>query len=165
MPTNPDPANDPDVTHMLDLLSILPGPAENPAFWAGVQAAAKDHELTPENLEPTHRNLDYVFPKMSGLTFFLRDPKPATLTYLCKYLLWFFSGDRPEVWKVLNGLAMDESRWGHDDSGRWWAEDLTRVTWVLYVRYRRDGDDRWRDKWSFDKTWLQWLPDRGEPEA
>lgn len=144
-----------DVEHLIDLLRMLPGPKENPRFWAGVGTEGR-------SLEPTGRNLDYVFEKMTHLSRFLQDPTPRRLVHLCDYLLHFFSGERPALWKVLNDITPTESSWGHDDTGRWWAEDVTRTAWLLVVRYRDYGDETWQAMWRYEHNWLEWRPPREE---
>lgn len=149
-------ADDPDLDHLLDLLSMLPGPKENPDFWGAVQA-----EGLPNAAPDTRDAVSYVFEKMSGITRLIDKPTPLRIENLSKYLLFFFSAGKPEIHKVLNAITPTESSWGQDDTGRWWAEDITRTAWTLYVRYHQYGDDRWKEKWHFDQTWLDWLPDRG----
>lgn len=148
-------AGDPDIEHLIDLLRMLPGPKDNPKFWAGIGSEGR-------SIEPSGKNLDYVFEKMTHLSRFLDDPTPKRLVHLCVYLLHFFSGDRPDLWKILNDVTPSESRWGHDDTGRWWAEDLTHTAWSLIVRYCDYGDESWRNRWYYERSWLEWLPPRDE---
>lgn len=148
-------SDDPDLDHLLDLLSMLPGPKEHPDFWAAVQA-----EGHPSAAPGSPEAVSYVFEKMAGITLLLREPTPMRIEHLAKYLLFFFSAGKPAMHELLNAVTHTESSWGQDDTGRWWAEDVTRTAWTLYVRYHQYGDDQWKEKWHFERDWTEWLPDR-----
>jgi hypothetical protein len=144
MVTPIDPASDPQIVHLLDLLSMLPGPTQNPRFWAAVDAAGSDSEPS----------LAYIFEKMSYLTDFIREPAVHNLTYLCDYLMFFFADPSPELLLELTLLP------GHGN--RLWAEDVARTAFQLYVRYSyRDRAVRLlREKWDIPGAvgGFDWIP-------
>jgi hypothetical protein len=143
------PAADPDLAHLFDLLAMLPGPIENRAFWDAVQAFVL-REPEPPAGYPT-----YVYEKMANIWDVIQDPSPQRIAYLAKYLMFFFSGDHPEIWKVLNPVVIPG--FGEVDPGRRWATDVCETAWTLYVRY--SANDQWRAKWQFHDDWREWLPD------
>ncbi len=154
-------ASDPDVAHLFDLLAVLPGPTEDRKFWAAVQANALASRPALEETEsPGKDELDYVYEKMSNVWRVVRDQSPTAITYLAKYLLFFFSGNSPRLWRILNRVTVAEFSLNSDDGGRWWAEDVCRTAWALFVRYAKYDDDRWVDKWRYQESWLEWLPSR-----
>jgi hypothetical protein len=148
------PADDSDFAHLLDLVRMLPGPTDAPDFWAAVQNLG--HPGTGRDTQPAN----YVFKRLTAITFVNRQPTPGMITRLCESLLFFFSSNNPELWSILNAVTPSESEWGRDNSGRWWADDVTRTAWRLYVRYQSYGDEGWKQKWEFNRSWYEWLPGR-----
>jgi len=146
----PDPDTDPDLAHLIDLLAMLPGPTEDREFWNAVQA--QTWPATPGT------ELEYIYEKMAAIWRVTRNRDPQTISYLAKYLLFFFSGDKPRLWKILNRVTSWDFSLRDDDAGRWWAQDVCDTAWALYVRYSHDGDDRWQEKWRYQDSWLEWLP-------
>jgi hypothetical protein len=45
----------------------------------------------------------------------------------------------------------------HDETGRWWAQDVSRMAWALYVRYNQAGKDQWQLNWQYRQAWNEWL--------
>ena len=150
------PDGDPDLEHLFELLRMLPGPGEDRPFWAAVQAHAQGQD--PESAT----EVNYVFEKMAGIWLITQEPSPSSIAYLAKYLLFFFSSDDPEQWKTLNHVTVHDFSLNRDDTGRWWAKDLCETAWALYVRYSPmyQDEERFRLKWQFEKSWLEWLPPR-----
>jgi hypothetical protein len=151
MPTGPD-LDDPDLAHLFDLLGALPAPREATEFWTAVQHQALGSGTA----------LGYVFQKLTGIGRTAREPTPANITDLARYLLFFFAGDNPALWKILNGLFPDLTL-HHDEAGRLWASDVSQTAWTLFVRYRAPGRDPWLDAWQAD-DWREWLPPRAEKD-
>lgn len=60
------PNDDPDINHLFELLSMLPGPTENRDFWTEVQHRA----VGPDT------NLGYVYEKMTSIWRMVRSPSP-----------------------------------------------------------------------------------------
>jgi hypothetical protein len=139
-------AADPDVRHLLELLSMLPGP-EDREFWTAVQ-----HQALPDT------DLGYVYEKMSGIWRVIQDPSRQNIIHLARYLMFFFAGDNPELWKILNHIFHDQLSLRNDEAGRWWAADVCKTAWTLYVRYLHLGDERWKARWRYEDTWLEWMP-------
>jgi hypothetical protein len=149
------PAQDPDLAHLLDLLAMLPGPTEDREFWAAVQNHGRGHP------EPVTQNLNYVYEKMAHIWLMLQEPAPSRVSYLARYMLYFFSGDDPDLWKVLNRVTSHFFSLDDDSTDRWWAADVCRTAWALYVRYGpASADDQWKDRWRFQRDWTEWLPER-----
>jgi hypothetical protein len=142
-------SDDPDLAHLFELLRMLPGPRENPEFWTAVQN---------QSLRGTQ--LGYVFEKMSSIWRTVQKPAPDNVEHLARYLLLFFGGDKPQLWSILNIVAHNRLTISHDKVGRWWAEDVCRTAWALYVRYNQIADPHWSLKWRYEDSWLEWLKDR-----
>lgn len=148
-------ADDPDLAHLFELLRMLPGPAENREFWTAVHPSGDASRLS------------YVYEKMSVIGQVAKDPSPQNVEYLARYLLYFFAGERPRLWKTLNTVFDNDLTMTADEPGRWWAEDTCRTAWALYIRYRqRPRYDGWARQWEFpddhnefSREWLG-LPDR-----
>ena len=104
----PTASSDPDLNHLFELLRMLPGPAEAPEFWTDIQ-----HQFIKTEL-------GYVFEKMTSIWHVVQDPSPGNIAYLAKYLMMFFGGDNPELWKILNGIFQSQIDLRHDHPGRWW---------------------------------------------
>jgi hypothetical protein len=115
---------------------MLRGPRENPQFWAAV-ADHVNHGTS----------VSYVFQKLSGIWRTVQEPTPGHVEDLARYLLFFFAGDNPELWKILNTVARDRLPMPCDETGRWWAQDVSRTAWALYVRYNQVVTDKWPLKW------------------
>jgi hypothetical protein len=139
--------DDSDFTHLCDLLRMLPGPRESSTFWAEIA------EYTATGTE-----VRYVFEKLSSIPRAVQEPTPAHIEYLARYLLFFFAGDKPALWRTLNAVTNDTVSVTNDDVGRWWAEDVCRTAWALYVRYNQTVDTQWLGKWQFHTTLDEWLP-------
>ena len=106
-------AGDPDLEHLLQLLSMLPGPAEDIPFWASIRARV----VGPDPEWPDR--VDYAFQKMQGVWNVIQDPSPTRVMGLAEYMLVFFSGDDPELWKLLNRVTNRFFSLKYDDAGRW----------------------------------------------
>jgi hypothetical protein len=143
-------ADDPDLTHLFELLRMLPGPRENQEFWTAVQHQAVGND--------TH--LGYVFEKMTSIWRTFQEPSPERINHLARYLLFFFAGENPELWQILNTLFHDGLSLRNDEPGRWWASDVCETAWTLYVRYHQPADGQWALKWQYEKSWHEWMPPR-----
>ena len=146
-----DISSDPDLIHLFDLLRLLPGPVENPEFWAAVRGVG-------QRLEPTEENLRYVFEKMARIKLLLDEPTPFRVVSLCEYLLFFFGVDNPDLRKVLRTAPSRLNLDYEYDTGGWWADDIKHTAWKLWVRYHDFGDEEWKAKWQYDRAWTEWLP-------
>jgi hypothetical protein len=133
----PSISDDSDLAHLFELLRMLPGPADNSAFWEEV-AAQVNHGTS----------VGYLFQKLVNIWRAYNEPTPGNVEYLARYLLFFFAGDNSELWKALNTVARDTVTMTGDDVGRWWAQDVTRTAWSLYVRYNQGVNDHWPLKWK-----------------
>lgn len=142
----PATSDDPDLAHLFELLRMLPGPRENPKFWAAVADHTGDGGTS----------VGYVFEKLSLIWRAVRDPTPAHIRDLARYLLYFFAGDNPELWKILNTVTRNQLTMPRDETGRWWAEDVSRTAWTLYVRYNQAAGDQWTRKWEYRESWEEW---------
>jgi hypothetical protein len=138
-------AEDPDLKHLLELLSMLPGP-EYHEFWTAVQ-----HRILPDT------NLGYVYEKMTGIWRVIQDPSHGNIIHLARYLMFFFAGNSPELWKILNQIFHNQLSLRHDEAGRWWATDVSKTAWALYVRYSHPSDEQWTAKWRYEDTWHEWM--------
>jgi hypothetical protein len=72
-------------------------------------------------------------------------------------VLYFFAGENPVLWQLLNTVTRDRLTMRHDEPGRWWASDACRTAWTLYVRYLHTADDQWALKWQYQDSWREWL--------
>ncbi|GAA0955964.1 hypothetical protein [Actinocorallia libanotica] len=149
MPSIPDAGmdaltHDRNLAHLLDLLSLLPAPKQDPAFWTSL---ATYHGV----------DVSYVFQKMTLLPRMLTERTPASVAMLCEYLLLFFGKDDARLYAVLKTPTADLALGKDYDSGRWWAQDVQQTAWTLWVRYRKHGDQEWQNGWRATR-WTSWLP-------
>jgi hypothetical protein len=108
-------------------------------------------------------SLGHVFQKLSGIWRTVQDPSPNNIEDLAEYLLFFFAGENPAMWKLLNAVVRGEITTRNDEPGRWWASDLCDTAWTLYVRCRRrSGDGQWALKWQWEEVWRELLPPRDQ---
>ena len=148
------PQDDHDLKHLFKLIRMLPGPVENREFWTAIQGQVIGQDT----------GLDYVYEKMTLISRVLRDPTRAHISDLSRYLLFFFGGNNPELWRILNHIFHDGLTIRHDEAGRYWAKDICETAWTLYVRYSYPTDDEWELKWQYKQDWLEWLPPRDARE-
>jgi hypothetical protein len=88
-------SDDPDLAHLFELLRMLPGPHDDPGFWTSVQ-----HQVVGSNT-----SLGYVFEKLSAIWRTVLDPSPGNIEDLARYILFFFAGENPAMWKILNRVV------------------------------------------------------------
>lgn len=147
--TAPPYTRDPDVVHLLHLLSILPG-SEDLEFWNNVDAEGylprpgdQEHELTPSGD-------GYLLGKLGAGIGSSLLPKAADRSFvqLAQYVLFFFDGDRPALWKLLDRYspASDFAA----EAGRRFVQELCDTAWTIAVRYdHRAGIESLPDKWPW----------------
>lgn len=138
---------DPDLQHLANLLSFLPGP-DDQEFWAAV--ADKDRQPS----DPPHS--DYVIKNLVGnLPMFDKSaPQRREITELVKYLLMFFGGEHPSLHEPIGRrFPFVAGEW--ETLGRLWLKDLTATCWRLHVRYAAD-ESWWTRKWPEDvQAWRE----------
>lgn len=83
-----------DLDHLFELLRMLPGPAENREFWEEVAAHVN-----------YGTQVSYIFQKLVSIGRAYRDRDSQHVEHLARYLLFFFAGNNPDLWKVLNTAA------------------------------------------------------------
>lgn len=146
---------DPDVERLLRLLAILPG-SDNVAFWNQIDA----HGLLPEAEataeEPEASRHGYLLNKMTGYIRAALEPdvRDDMLESLACYVLMFFWGDHPGLWKALDPIIPARSFASDGGFGQRYAQDLCDAAWTVAVRYhdgyRADAADLLA-KWPEDR--------------
>ena len=123
----PDPTQDPDLTHLRNLLTLLP-PLKDRDWWAFFDRRHPNH---PEKIGNTVKALK------------TRDP--LDIATACRYLLLYFGDSDKSMWLHLGTARVEVGHSEHVIPGRWLAEDLAKTAWTLYVRYhdRRRGMQSW----------------------
>ncbi|MBY8871828.1 hypothetical protein K7640_08240 [Micromonospora sp. PLK6-60] len=123
---------DPDHVHLYRLLAMLPGP-DDQDFWEVVARA-------------NGVDLHYIYEKMGHLAHYRRDPAPAnnpgyTIATFCTYLIMFFGGEKPEIWRRIAGSLFNVGD-NQGGLGARFVADLTDTAWRLTARYRPTNDAR-----------------------
>jgi hypothetical protein len=138
---------DPDLQHLSNLLSFLPGPDDH-SFWKEVSEKGRPSS------DPPHS--DYVIKNLVGNMPMLQKsaPKPREITELVKYLLMFFGGEHPSLHEPIGRrFPFVAGEW--ETLGRLWLKDLTATCWRLHVRYTAD-ESWWTRKWPEDvQAWRE----------
>ncbi|TCB92097.1 hypothetical protein E0H26_24260 [Micromonospora zingiberis] len=136
---------DADHAHLYRLLAMLPGP-ENRLFWQGI-ANCND------------ASLQYVYEKMGHIARFRSSVTPDgpggySISYLCKYLMIFFGGNRDsvneEVGRELFATGAEKSYMGSS-----FTQDLVDTAWRLVVRHRSTDDNKLREWRNAQRNLLQ----------
>lgn len=132
-----NPADDPDMTHLIKLLAMLPG-SDDVAFWNTVDRNGRAAD--GDDSEPTGNG--YLLGKMNIGIRHLLNGDPFSF---CQYLLKFFDGDRPSLWTFLDRHVVGS---GFTDlAGERWTRDLCDTAWRLLVRYHSSGRDDLDTQW------------------
>jgi len=143
-----DTPRDPDLDHLADLLSFLPGP-DDQEFWGEVADKGRP-PIDPSRSDNVLKNLVAHIPALGK-----PDPHPREIARLVQYLLMFFGGEHPSLHEPVGrrfSFAAGES-W--ETVGRLWLEDLTATCWRLHVRYAAD-ESWWTRKWPEDvQAWRE----------
>ncbi|MEV5411030.1 hypothetical protein AB0K60_19570 [Thermopolyspora sp. NPDC052614] len=137
---------DPDLAHLADLISMIPGP-DDPYFWKSL---------------PSESRTDYIFQKLVPQMQLLRkpNPEPVEIASLAKYLIYFFGSTTA---KLHDHIGRQTDIAPYELTGRLWVEDLHATCWRLYVRYHaRTRTGRWERKWPED--FHAWWAARRESE-
>jgi hypothetical protein len=122
--------DDSDLTHLFELLRMLPGPRENPEFWTAVQQRSVGSST----------ELGYVFQKLAAIWRTLQEPTPENIGYLVRYLLFFFAGDDLVLWKLLNTVFGSELTMSRGGGGQWtFARQHGRYTSATASRLVSNG--------------------------
>lgn len=123
----PDLSQDPDVTHLSNLLTLLPSLSDQ-RFW--------------EFLAFRHPNYKE---KIGATVTALKTGDADLLAVGCRHLLLYFGDSDRTIWLHLDTIQLDLNRSEQTMPGRLLAEDLCRTAWTLYVRYhdRRRGMQSW----------------------
>lgn len=123
----PSPALDPDHEHLYRLLGMLPD-ADREHFWS---------TLATSNGTST----GYISEKMGHAKRFMPgvdlDAGEFRISYLCQYLIMFFGGNKPTLWRAIGGAVFASGAPEWEGLGQCFADDLTKTAWRLLVRYRR----------------------------
>jgi hypothetical protein len=139
----PTPDNDPDLHRLISLLAMLPGP-DDLTFWNTVDRKGRPAEPGGEETEPTGNG--YLLGKMKiGIANLLKRPV-GDISYFCEYLLMFFDGDRPLLWKHLDNHVVGSGF--TERAGERFAHDLCDTAWTIAVRYHKSGREELADKWT-----------------
>jgi hypothetical protein len=145
---------DPHVEHLLRLLAILPG-SQDVAFWNQVDAHGllPDAEAGAEDLVPSGHG--YLLNKLTGYIHAALEPdvREHMLESLAAYVLMFFWGDHPGLWKTLDRIIPARSFASDGGFGRRYAQDLCDAAWTVAVRYHsgyRADADALLAKWPAD---------------
>lgn len=96
---------------------MLPGPQENQEFGTAVQ-----HEAIGSDT-----GLGYILEKLTGIWRTVQEPTPERIEHLARYLLFFFEGENPALWQLLNTVTRDHLTMRHDEPGRWWVSDVCQT--------------------------------------
>ncbi|MFJ4192096.1 hypothetical protein [Kitasatospora sp. NPDC089509] len=137
-------ATDSDLRHLARLLAMLPG-REDAAFWATVDNGAK-HIVKPDDTGQSVGGPEYILSKMqTGITKLNQAKDPAAIAYFGHYLLMFFDGDQPALWKYLNDLF--PAHGGHSTAGERYTRDLCDTAWRIIARYDTKGDNGLAERW------------------
>lgn len=113
-----DLSQDPDVTHLHDLLTLL-RPLSDHDFWDFFNDRHSNHEG-----------------RLGWYLEAFEDGNPATLALLCRGLLLYFSNSDHAMWLHLGNSHLDLDASDHTEPGRYLAEDICATAWKLYVRYK-----------------------------
>ncbi|MGW3077854.1 hypothetical protein [Kitasatospora sp. NPDC001132] len=136
-----------DLDHLLDLLSLLPGPdAED--WWIDLDVAGTTGENEPP--ETKRERITYVLgntgPYIQQCLGNRTDWKPSA-GLLAQYVLMFFGGQEQAVADVVNrGLGYDTE----SAAGLECLRDIRTTSWRLYLAHngRRPFHERLADKWG-----------------
>ncbi|WP_103529715.1 hypothetical protein [Streptomyces sp. SM12] len=135
-----------DRTRLIQLLAMLPG-RDDVEFWnqVGRAGAGYDPETSSEDATP---DLDgYVLDKMqSGVDQLLEAPgNQGDIALFCHYLLGWFDGERPLLWKYLNRyfLVGDYT----DAAGERICRELSDAAWRLYFTCQNGDSNTLREQW------------------
>lgn len=129
---------DPDLRHLLDLVSLLPAPNDEPSFWERLTAILDNRE------QPDRGMTDYVLEKIAIHVSSVQEPSNGEIDgdEVCdftKYLAIFFGAQKPELWKLLS-QALTRTTDEADGLGKAWADDLMRTACVLVTRYSTEDN-------------------------
>jgi hypothetical protein len=116
--SEPDPSQDPDVTHLRNLLTLL-RPLDDREFWDFFN----------------HRHSNHEGKIGFHLRAFEESGDPASLALLCRGLLLYFSNSDHAMWLHLGNAHFDLDPNDYSEPGRYLAEDICSTAWKVYVRY------------------------------
>lgn len=119
---------DPDVTHLADLLNLLPGP-EDRDFWERV-AGKGEPPNEPGRTSYVIRNLVVHMP-----AFRKSDPQSREIARLVTYLMMFFGGDPRGLHELIGRRFPFVAGSQYETLGELWLKDLIATCWRLYVRH------------------------------
>ncbi|MFF2123451.1 hypothetical protein ACFVXH_39605 [Kitasatospora sp. NPDC058184] len=137
-------ATDPDLRHLARLLAMLPG-RDDIAFWATVDNGASTI-VEPGHTGPGTAGPEYILSKMrSGIAKLNKAEDPAAVAYFSHYLLMFFDGDQPALWKYLNDRF--SAHGGRSTAGERYTRDLCDTAWRIIARYDTLGDNDLAELW------------------
>jgi hypothetical protein len=137
--------DDPDRHRLISLLGMLPD-REDIEFWnnVGRNGARVDPLGVEEDVKP---DLDgYMLGKFEiGIARLFQEPTDgAAVAYFCQYLLKYFDGDRPTLWRHINS-RLSTGRFT-DQAGERFTRDLCDTAWRIIVRYDGRGSTL-EEKW------------------
>lgn len=147
MTDTPAEPPDPDLAHLADLVSVLPGP-DDPYFWKNLPSETRTHYIF-EKLVP-------LIPSVLGHA----DPPSEQIARLAKYLIYFFN---PSTAELYDHVGRQTGIGSYELAGQLWVEDLHATCWRLYVHHRaRIRTGGWEPKWP--KDFHAWWATRRESE-
>jgi hypothetical protein len=116
------------VTHLLDLLDLLPALDVDDVFWERFAEMQARHDP---------RGLDEIAAHQTGALFSrvadvrANPANDAAVVSLALQCLTLFDGHEPALWDRLDAIVDYPNPWR--TSGRRWAEDICATAWHLYV--------------------------------
>jgi hypothetical protein len=137
------------VTHLLDLLDLLPALEVDDVFWERFAEMQARHD--PRGLDEIAADqTEALFSRVADVR--ANPASDAAVVSLALQCLTLFDGREPALWDRLDALVDYPSAWR--TTGRRWAEDICATAWRLYVPRRartlrnagHSGTVRWVNK-------------------